>query len=89
MLFRSSYYFDYDNKINVVLEKDFSRDKEIEEYIPVRLKQKNNVFYAKPVNGVHSSFAPYIRSEGLMKIPFGKKTVKKGDTIEVIMLNEL
>ncbi|MEW6087240.1 MAG: molybdopterin molybdotransferase MoeA [bacterium] len=81
-----NYFSENDKKITALLNKDLRPRTEIEEYVPVKLVQKNNIFYAEPVIAAHSSFSPYIHCHGLMRIPAGVETIGKGEKVEITII---
>ncbi|MDD5772830.1 MAG: molybdopterin molybdotransferase MoeA [bacterium] len=77
------------NMLEVVLKESISSNPEVEEYVPVLIEQKKGTLYAWPMRAKPSLFSPLIFSQGAIKIPIGRKIIKKGQVVKALLWNDL
>jgi molybdopterin molybdotransferase len=57
-----------------------------EDYVRVRLEEKNGTFWAHPIFGKSGAISPLVNSNGLIKIGIDEEGLEEGEEAEVILL---
>jgi molybdopterin molybdotransferase len=56
-----------------------------EDYVPVKIEEKNGELYADPVFGKSNLMFALIRADGLAKVPLDKVGMAGGELVEITL----